>query len=783
MKFGISNNIKSRVVRECTPELFHQALASSLVARVCAEIEDALEAVRRGEMSKDDFETLKAARKKMLPVITPHATFRNGRRLNADAVPSGLSMYDVDHIPDPRGYYDDHIRGREAQLGIVLAHITPSTEGLRLLFVIPAGMNLAAAQRWMSQQLGDGNYDTSVKDYARSSFVVPEGYVLYLDEERLFAPAVPPVGTHHGASDAAANAAADDAANTPKADAPWCVPTFKGVPYSEIIQQWFRLAGGEPVQGERNDKLHRLASHLRYIADNDEALLLQVMPRYGLSEEEMKGLIHSACSAKWYSMPRMLREALENEERRMKNEESLKNEERRMKNEELPAEDENSSFGGEADILHSSLPKRLPALIKLLVSRTPDIYKAAVAHAVFPSLAAHLHRVRFRYIDNVEHEATLMNVLMAGTGAGKDCISEPINRIMADIRRRDEDNLRREREWKNEVTSKGANKDKRQRPEGLIIQEIDADMTNPAFVMRMAEADGHFLYTKLNEIDQFDALRGSGRGGQQFQIMCLAFDPGNRYGQTRVGVQSVTEKVTIRFNWNASTTIQKGKRYFSRVLTDGPISRINFCTIPEREIGADMPVYGTYDAAFDEELRPYIENLVKAQGLIDCPQAYKLAKTLKEECADFARLSQSRVYENLSFRANVIAYLKACVLFVANGCQWDKTFEDFIRWSLRYDLACKMEFFGADIEEANRQGMGRNRQVPGRRNLLELLPDEFSFEDAVRVRQWEGLDAKGTSNMLRQWKHRRYVTIVTNDNYQKLKFRRDGNDIDKNRQA
>ncbi|WP_308552816.1 BT4734/BF3469 family protein [uncultured Mediterranea sp.] len=783
MKFGISNNIKSRVVRECTPELFHQALASSLVARVCAEIEDALEAVRRGEMSKDDFETLKAARKKMLPVITPHATFRNGRRLNADAVPSGLSMYDVDHIPDPRGYYDDHIRGREAQLGIVLAHITPSTEGLRLLFVIPAGMNLAAAQRWMSQQLGDGNYDTSVKDYARSSFVVPEGYVLYLDEERLFAPAVPPVGTHHGASDAAANAAADDAANTPKADAPWCVPTFKGVPYSEIIQQWFRLAGGEPVQGERNDKLHRLASHLRYIADNDEALLLQVMPRYGLSEEEMKGLIHSACSAKWYSMPRMLREALENEERRMKNEESLKNEERRMKNEELPAEDENSSFGGEADILHSSLPKRLPALIKLLVSRTPDIYKAAVAHAVFPSLAAHLHRVRFRYIDNVEHEATLMNVLMAGTGAGKDCISEPINRIMADIRRRDEDNLRREREWKNEVTSKGANKDKRQRPEGLIIQEIDADMTNPAFVMRMAEADGHFLYTKLNEIDQFDALRGSGRGGQQFQIMCLAFDPGNRYGQTRVGVQSVTEKVTIRFNWNASTTIQKGKRYFSRVLTDGPISRINFCTIPEREIGADMPVYGTYDAAFDEELRPYIENLVKAQGLIDCPQAYKLAKTLKEECADFARLSQSRVYENLSFRANVIAWLKACVLFVANGCRWDKTFEDFIRWSLRYDLACKMEFFGADIEEANRQGMGRNRQVPGRRNLLELLPDEFSFEDAVRVRQWEGLDAKGTSNMLRQWKHRRYVTIVTNDNYQKLKFRRDGNDIDKNRQA
>ena len=774
MKFGISNNVKSRVVRECTPELLRQALDSPLVARVCAEIEDALEAVRRGEMSKDDFETLKAARKKMLPVITPHATFRSGRRTNAEAVASGLSMYDVDHIPDPRGYYDEKVRGREAELGIVLAHVTPSTEGLRLLFVIPrAGMAPDEAQRWMSARLGDAAYDGAVKDLARCSFLVPREYVLYLDEERLFAPAVPPVGTHHGASDDDAHAndtpqASDDApADTPQADAPWCVPTFKGIPYSQIIQQWFKLAGGEPVPGERNDKLHRLASHLRYIADNDEALMLQVMPRYGLSEEEMKGLIHSACSAKWYSMPKMMRQALENEERRMKNEEST-------------AEDENSSFGGEADILHSSLPKRLPALIKLLVSRTPDVYKPAVAHAVFPALGAHLHRVRFKYIDNVEHEATLMNVLMAGTGAGKDCISEPINRIMADIRRRDEDNLRREREWKNEVTSKGANKDKRQRPEGLIIQEIDADMTNPAFVMRMAEADGHFLYTKLNEIDQFDALRGSGRGGQQFQIMCLAFDPGNRYGQTRVGAQSVTEKVTIRFNWNASTTIQKGRRYFSKVLTDGPISRINFCTIPEREIGADMPVYGTYDAAFDEELRPYIENLVKAQGLIDCPQAYRLAQKLKEECADFARLSQSRVYENLSFRANVIAYLKACVLFVANGCRWDKTFEDFIRWSLQYDLACKMEFFGDAIEAAMNMP-APDPHKPGRRNLLTLLPDDFSFDQAVRVRQEAGLDAKGTSHMLSQWKVRGYITIITNHNYRKLKYRSDGIDLDTNR--
>ena len=722
--------------------------------------------------------------KRRLPIWTPHcAAFRDNHRAAADALkPLPRLMLDFDEKGHSAEILERSLALQKEGKWQVLLVEESVRRGTHVLIVLPDGMTPQEAQQRFSADVGF-QADGALKDVSRCIYMVPEDHTLYVDEERLFGneelrmkdeelpPANPSVGTHHGASDDASDANddaanaphTDDAANAPKADAPWCVPTFKGIPYSEIIQQWFRLAGGEPVQGERNDKLHRLASHLRYIADNDEALLLQVMPRYGLSEEEMRGLIHSACSAKWYSMPRMLKEALNNGE--------LK-----IENGELPADDEENN--SQLSILNSPLPKRLPALIKLLVSRTPDVYKAAVAHAVFPALGAHLHRVRFKYIDNVEHEATLMNVLMAGTGAGKDCISEPINRIMADIRRRDEDNLRREREWKNEVTSKGANKDKRQRPEGLIIQEIDADMTNPAFVMRMAEADGHFLYTKLNEIDQFDALRGSGRGGQQFQIMCLAFDPGNRYGQTRVGVQSVTEKVTIRFNWNASTTIQKGKRYFSRVLTDGPISRINFCTIPEREIGADMPVYGTYDAAFDEELRPYIDNLVKAQGLINCPQAYKLAQKLKEECADFARLSQSRVYENLSFRANVIAYLKACVLFVANGCRWDKTFEDFIRWSLQYDLACKMEFFGVDIEEAQAAGGPRNKKGP--RNLLELLPDQFTFREVVQTRLREGKNEEGTYKMLRQWIYRGYIQQSTVDSYQKLKFRKDGTYIDKN---
>ncbi len=761
MSFGISNSIKSRAVRTCTPELFWKTVRSNLVAHTCAGIADAWEQWKRGELAREEYEEVKNRDKRRLPIFTFHATFSHGRRLNADAVPSGLSMYDIDHLDAPREYFDRVVGGERArQLGIVLAHVTPSMEGLRLVFRIPEGMSLAEAQRWMSTQLDDPNYDQSVKDLARSSFAVPENYVLYVDEEGLFSNEEPSFNEELRMKNEEfpEKGGATEVQQTHQE----VQSSFKGIPYADIIKQWFALSGGEPVRGERNTKLHRLACHLRHITDNDEALLLQIMPRYGLAEEEMKGLIHSACTAAWSGMPRMMQKILLNEE--------------------WAASNENSSFCPEGTILHSSfnpppaMPRKLPPLIALLVSRTPDLYKPAVAHAVFPSLAAHLHRVRFRYIDNVEHEATLMNVLMAGTGAGKDCISEPINRIMADIRERDARNLERERLWKQEVNSRGANKDKRQRPEGLVIQEIDADMTNPAFVMRTAEADGHFLYTKLNEIDQFDALRGSGRSGQQFQIMCLSFDPGNRYGQTRVGSQSVTEKVTVRFNWNAATTIQKGKRYFAKVLTDGPISRINFCTIPEREIGAEMPVYGTYDAAFDEELRPYIENLVRATGLVDCPRAYRLAKKLCEENAEFARLSQSRVYENLSYRANVIAWLKACVLYVAGGGKWDKTLEDFTRWSLQYDLWCKMEFFGEAIEEANREAVVQ-KNTPGPRNLLTLLPDEFTTADAERIRQTLGMDTRGTKNMLHQWSCRKYITVLTDDSYKKLKYRSHGIDL------
>ena len=425
-----------------------------------------------------------------------------------------------------------------------------------------------------------------------------------------------------------------------------------------------------------------------------------------------------------------------------------------------------------------AMPEKLPKLVELLISRTPEVYKPAVAHAIFPPLATHLWQTSFRYIDNVVHEATLSTCLLAGTGAGKSSVNKPISYIMEDIRKRDAENLKREKEWKEEMIRKGANKDKRKRPDNLVIQEIDADMTNPAFVMRTAEAQGRFLYTSLNELDQFDALKGT--GNQHFRIMCLASDSDNQYGQTRVGTSSVTERVTIRFNWNASTTIQKGQRYFSKVLTDGPISRINFCTIPEREIGDEMPVYGDYNDAYREALKPYIENLNNARGLIDCPEAFQLALKLKDENAEFSRLSQDRVYENLSFRANVIAYLKACVLYVANGCKWEPEIDEFIRWSERYDLYCKMRFFGDAIKRANDTGEKSSKRGPS--NMLMQLPDEFTYQQVIDLRVANGMSQKGTSKMLGNWKDRHYIRAKENDSvpqflsssvFIKLKFRKE----------
>ena len=528
---------------------------------------------------------------------------------------------------------------------------------------------------------------------------------------------------------------------------------YHGIPFTEILKKYWEVNNGgfEPNVGDRDTLTYQLASDLRHICGRSAEWLDQVIPCYdGFPIEEKRQKIANALKSSYEGMPGRLKDVLDALEGRKAKAQEVQPEQSALPEQmpEMPSE------------------KKLPKLIRLLTRNTPKQYKAAVAHAVFPPLGTHLKEVSFEYTDYVPHEATLMNCLMAHTGAGKGCIDEPIRHIMADIKRRDEENTRREAEWKKDCQKKGANKDKQVRPEGLVIQEIDPDMTKPALVTRMDEAEGHFVYVKLNEIDLFEQLKGQ-TGKQHFQLMCLAFDPGAEFGQTRVGTQSVTARPKCRFNWNACTTIQKGRKFFSRVLTDGPISRINFCTIPEMEIGAEQPIYGKYDSAFDEELKPYIDNLVAARGQIDCPQAFKLAKKLQEECAEFARLSQDETYWNLSHRAIVIAWLKACVLYVANGNQWEKNIEDFVRWSLQYDLWCKMQFFGEDIEAANR--VGERIGIRGPQNMLELLPDVFTLEDAIRIRQQQGKNAnrRDTMHMIRTWTNRGYCAQRTEHSFEK----------------
>ena len=889
------------MVQTCTPELLHRAMKSSKVKMVCAQLVDALESKLRGEVCNDDYEEMKKKLKSQLPILTPHATFRNGRRKNDEAIPSGLSIYDIDHIPNPRGYWEEKKKvlagkllggtkfsgGVLAEAGsesggtkvsgdlqspascgqarnvlsvldlIVLVHVTPSTQGLRLVFVIPEGMDIAMAQRWMSQQLEDSEYDTVVKDLARPSFLVPEEYLLYINEEELFkernitstSSALPGGGASLLAGDCKSperltgeypgclavenanhkvqskessnlkvqskendyvqdnrfpgtngdNAVSSGSAVQPAqpgdshpVDDPHLCSAgdnqdagevaaqrvfpkeYNGIAYEKLVAKLVELLGGEPEHGSRNAFIFTLACYLRYLCDDNPAWIKQVIPTFGEERSRAFATVESACNRRQaHRLPGIVRKAIKL---------SQDDESKAMCAGCFDDDDFGDIHNPESYFYNiHQMPQKLPKLIKLLVSKTPEIYRPAVSQAVFPPLASHLLETRFRYIDNVEHEATLMQILCAPTGSGKESVSQPINRIMADIRKRDEEQRERERKWKDECNSKGANKDRRERPEGLVIQEVNIDMTNPAFVLRMKEAENHFLYAKVNELNLFDALKG--KTNQHFRIMELAFDLGN-YGQDRVGTQSVTETVQVRFNWNASCTPRKCRDYFRRVVTDGPISRISFSTIERRPCGSEIPVYGTYDAAFDEALKPYIDNLLKARGLVNCPQALRLARKLVEENAEFSRLSQNFVFENLSFRANVIAYLKACVLYVANGMKWEACIEDFIRWSERYDLWCKLKLFGQMIYEADTDRADLPKTAPhGPKNLLEQLPDEFTMEDYIKLRRQEGYEDDNNRRVniaLNQWVHRGYVVRIGNQEgdydynyssiFRKLKF-------------
>ena len=661
---------------------------------------------------------------------------------------------DIDHIPpEEMMSVRERILSKGQELGLLMLELSVRGAGYHLVFQRRPELSQEENLRWASSLLGV-EFDKGAKDITRVFFTTTdcEEDLLFLDDAIFDAT---PLQLPQGGEKEVSPWGDLEGVSYPK--------EYHGIPFEKILAKYWELNnnGFEPTEGDRDTLTFQLASDLRHICGKKFEWLDQVIPCYdGFPLEEKRAKIKNALASKYEGMPTRLRIVLDALEGRSQKDDG------RCKTSDLSNDSKLSSLNSQLNS-PPEMPEKLPKLIQLLVSKTPKVYQAAVAHAVFPPLGTHLCNVRFMYTDNVEHEATLMNCLMAGTGAGKGCIDKPIERIMADIERRDKENERREAEWKKDCQKKGANKDKQLRPEGLVIQIIDSDMTKPALVTRMDEAEGHFVYVKLNELDLFEQLKGS-TGKQHFQLMCLAFDSDATYGQTRVGTQSVTARPMCRFNWNACTTILKGRRFFRNVLTDGPISRINFCTIPEQEIGAEQPIYGQYDAEFDEALKPYIDNLVAARGLIDCPQAYKLAKKLLKECAEFAQMSQNDTWWNLSHRACVIAWLKACVLYVANGQKWEKSIDDFIRWSLNYDMYCKMIFFGNRIEAANNTEDSRIG-TRGPRNLLELLPDVFTLDDAKRVRQQQGISNEGYSaiRMIRTWINRDYVIQNTEYSFQK----------------
>ena len=668
--------------------------------------------------------------KGLLPIWTPScAEFAGNHRAVKDALkPLQRLMLDFDEKGHSPEILEKAMELQKVGKWEILLVEESVRRGTHVLITLPEGMSPQEAQQRFSKDVGF-QADPALKDVARCIYMVPEAFTLYVNEA-LFE--VSPRSTYN-ASD---NANHGDVFLTPlNPSQEGSYPsTHENIPYEQIVEVLEEQMGGRPDIGSRNNFIFSMACHLRYICNDNPAWITQVLPTYGEEQEKFEATVKSACQRiQTKVMPRIIKRTLTICKQRF-------NEESRTKNDEL---------------LPPEMPEKLPPLIELLVSRTPGIYQPAVAHAVFPSLGTHLYQTRFRYIDNCFHEATLACMLMAPTGSGKSCVNTPIDYIMADIRERDDMNMEKERKWKRDTQSKGANKDKKQRPEGIVVQCIDADITSAAFVQRMADAEGRFLYARMNEIEQLNNLSSRGNSHNVFDLLCLCFDYGNLYGQTRISAASVSEKVTVRFNYNVSTTIRKGQYFFRNVLTDGPLSRINICTIPERAIGSDMPIYGTYDERFSEELRPFIERLNVARGLVECDEASALARKLVEECADFARLSQSRVYENLSFRANVIAFLKAMVLYVAHGEVWTPEMEDFVRWSLQYDLWCKMKFFGEAIEALEEGGM--KLPTKGPQNLLDQLPEIFTREEAGLMRQRMGIRTGSVRQMLGNWTHRGYI--------------------------
>ena len=731
-QFSISSSVKNAAqMQPCTPELLNAALDSQQVADTCHEIAAKLQQVKEGTLTREAFETLKSKLKAdNLPVVCFHATFTDGHRSNQSAVPSGLSIYDIDHLQeDPRAYYYNKVAGREAELGISFAHVSPSNEGIRLVFDIPQGMNLAQAQQWMSEQLGDDTYDGCVKDWARCSFVVCRDYVLYYDEEELFREREVSVTME----------TKDSAVSVPLLPATTgeehFEDNFNGIQYPQIVRALEEVLGGVPAQGARNNFIFSMACYLRYVCNDDPQWIAQVLPRYGEEEPKFQSTVRSACNRPQTKMvPELLNRTLDRARQQQQADEAVK-------------------ANGVHNVQPPRMPERLTKFMRLITKNVPDHLKPAVAMGVFPALGAHCKGVKFRYNDNAYVEPTFMNVLVAEMSSGKSCVNEPINAIMADIKERDAKNRRLMQEYKEEYDTCPSDEQKPERPKGLAVQWVKSDMTPAAFVQLMADAGGKFLYSRLDEIGLLNQLKTNGRGNNVTEILRLAFDCGE-YGQERVGTKSVSECVEVRWNWNASTTPGKCRKFFADSMLDGTLSRMSFCTIYTDD--DRMPVYGLYDERYQEQVRAFVDDLNNATGLIVCKKANALASQMIEENRQYTALADDDTYRELSYRATLSAFKRGMVLYLLNGQKWTREIEDFVRWSFNYDMWCKMWIFG----EKMRSAMEKDKAVilPGRRNLMELLPDNFTLDDLNVVRRAQGMKGDG-STLIRKWVQRGYCTL------------------------
>ena len=681
---------------------------------------------------------------------------------------------DIDHLTaEEMPVVKERILQKKDELGLLMLEESARGKGYHLVFRRRPELSQEENLKWASELL-EVEYDKGAKDITRVFFTTTEQELVYLDEA-IFEPTPNPSpreGNNMSDGKVSPCVAASQCCSSEKVSTPLPLGEgkgegllYNGIPFTDIIAKYWELFndGKEPTEGDRNVLTFELAVTLRSICGYSLEKMMQVIPNYWRPTPcpSLNGGEQSdSAAATIYAPPCEGGDGGESEWRRTL-ENALKEPRKgmpyRLKQvlQALKAQKGVRACGGTLTT-PPPMPKKLPPLLKLLTKNVPWFYKPAVANAVFPALGAHLHGVKFRYWDNVEHEATFMNVLIGGQSIGKGSIKKPIDYIMADIKQRDEPNRQREAEWKQK--NPGAKPKKEPRPTDICIQRLIDNLTDAVFNQRIVDAHNNgqrFLFTIVDEIEALKKVTSKGTVDEVGLLIRKAFDNADA-GQERVGADSVSGIAPLRWNFNASTTPPNAKRFFYKMVNDGTVSRLDISTIIKADDDDDTaPVLGIYDHTFATELKPYIDRLEAASGLIECPQGRRLSLEMRQENKDAAKLYESEAYRVFSYRANVIAWLKGMVLYVAHGCKWSKEIAEFVRWTQQYNLWCKMLYFGQQLEKELREEVEIQRQS-GPQNLLELLSDEFSKEQYRQMRQQQGKSGDGEST-LRSWQNRGYI--------------------------